>query len=107
MKIMKPATVMREFKLAATRVAAKTVVTVARVLSSVSSSIRCPKKKPPAMADGPTFHAAAVHAAFWFTWRNAIVLSLLSVAFSSSRFFWSTDAQSLRPSMFAQAIKVP
>jgi len=55
MKIMKPATVMREFKLAATRVAAKTVVTVARVLSSVSSSIRCPKKEAARYGGRPYF----------------------------------------------------
>ena len=38
-KIMKPATMMRAFRLAATRAAARTVVTVANVLRIVSSSI--------------------------------------------------------------------
>jgi hypothetical protein len=44
MKIMKPATVMRAFRLAATREAARTVVTAANVLKIMSSSMPSPVK---------------------------------------------------------------
>src|SRR5690606_1253798 len=44
-------------------------------------------------------------------WRlilvSAMLLSFLSVASSSARFLASTEAQSERPSCFAQAIRVP
>ena len=42
MKIMKPATVMRAFRLAATRAAARTVDAAAKVLRIESSSIKYP-----------------------------------------------------------------
>ena len=48
-----------------------------------------------------------IQAALRFTLRSSIVLSLLSVAFSSSRFCCSTEAQSLLPSIFAHAMSVP
>ncbi|MGY3408551.1 hypothetical protein ACVWZV_004664 [Bradyrhizobium sp. GM5.1] len=42
-----------------------------------------------------------------FTLLSAIVVSFLSVAFSSSNVLASTLAQSLRPSCLAQAIRLP
>src|SRR5712672_769462 len=41
------------------------------------------------------------------TLDSASTVSFLSVAFSSSSVFWSIPAQSLRPSCFAHAIRLP
>jgi hypothetical protein len=49
----------------------------------------------------------AVQAALRLTLFSAMAVSFLSAAFSSSRFCCSKVAQSLRPSSFAQAIKLP
>ena len=49
----------------------------------------------------------AVQAALRLTLFSAMAVSFLSAAFSSSRFCCNKVAQSLRPSSFAQAIKLP
>ena len=49
----------------------------------------------------------AVQAALRLTLFSAMAVNFLSAAFSSSRFCCSKVAQSLRPSSFAQAIKLP
>ena len=107
-KIAKPATVMRAFKLAATIAAARMVVQAATVLNIVSSSMSFPKQRLPDWHGQPCSPASLLaYAALRFTLFSAIEFSLLSVAFSSSRFCCRTEAQSLRPSLFAQAISVP
>src|SRR4029077_5400785 len=50
---------------------------------------------------------AFCYAALRLILLSARDVSFLSAAFSSSRFFCSMDAQSLRPSCFAHAISVP
>src|SRR5207244_85912 len=52
-------------------------------------------------------YSTAVQAALRFTLLSAMAVSFLSAAFSSSRFCCSKVAQSLRPSSFAQATKLP
>ena len=53
------------------------------------------------------FDRRAGYAALRLTDFSASAVSFWSAAFSSSRFFCSTAAQSLRPSCFAQATSVP
>jgi hypothetical protein len=66
-----------------------------------------------AIASGPPEHRARCviatcgYAALRLIWPSASLVSLLSVAFSSSSVCWSTLAQSARPICFAHATSVP
>ena len=69
------------------------------------------RREPPDFASAksgvPQCYGTAVQAALRFTLLSAMAVSFLSAAFSSSRFCCSKVAQSLLPSSFAQAIKLP